>query len=231
MVRDGAAVVVFDQDVDAGRATTKATESSGGNVIFVEGDVSSEADARRAIDVCVDRFGRFDVLHNNAAMVLEKGLLDTTVEEWDAIARVNLRGMFVWCREAVRTMRPAGGGAIVNTSSVVAFTADVNVVAYGAMKAGALGLTRSVALGYAADGIRCNAVCPADMETRMMTSYLERSEDPEAARAQMCAAYPGGRVAQPEEIADVVTFLASDEASFINGAAVLADGGLSIKTY
>jgi NAD(P)-dependent dehydrogenase (short-subunit alcohol dehydrogenase family) len=145
---------------------------------------------------------------------------------------VHLTGAFWGCKHAIEEFRDRGsGGAIVNVGSILSFTADGYLAAYTAMKAGVLGLTKAIAIDYAADGIRCNCVCPGDMETPMIEQYFEGTEDPRAARAEMEAAYPGRRIARPEEVAAAVVFLCSDEASFVNGAPLLVDGGLGAKTY
>ncbi len=164
-------------------------------------------------------------------MQLEKPLHETSLEDWDWVNRVNLKGVFLGCREAVRAMRANGGGSIINTASILAHTGDPFLPAYTATKTGVLGLTRAIAVDYARDGIRANCVSPGDMETPMIEKYFAATPDPAAARAEMEAAYPGKRIAKPAEVARAVIFLASDEAAFISGTDILVDGGLTAKTY
>jgi NAD(P)-dependent dehydrogenase (short-subunit alcohol dehydrogenase family) len=144
---------------------------------------------------------------------------------------VNLTAVFWGCKHGVLAMQQSGGGSIVNTGSILSVTADAMVPAYCATKAGVLGLTRAVALAYVADGIRCNAVCPGDMDTPLTQGYFAATPDPAATRRELEEASPINRLADPSEIASVVVYLASDEASFVNGASFVADGGLTIKTY
>jgi NAD(P)-dependent dehydrogenase (short-subunit alcohol dehydrogenase family) len=129
-------------------------------------------------------------------------------------------------------MRADGtAGSIVNIGSILSFTGDGYLAAYTAMKSGVLGLTKAIAIDYALDGIRCNCICPGDMETPMIEQYFDGTEDPAAARAEMEAAYPGKRIAHPREVATAAVFLVSDESSFVNGTPILVDGGLTAKTY
>jgi NAD(P)-dependent dehydrogenase (short-subunit alcohol dehydrogenase family) len=123
------------------------------------------------------------------------------------------------------------GGSIVNLGSILSFTGDGYLAAYTAMKSGVLGLTKAIAIDYAADGIRCNCICPGDMETPMIQQYFDGTEDADAARAEMEAAYPGKRIAHPREVATAAVFFVSDESSFVSGTPLLVDGGLTAKTY
>jgi NAD(P)-dependent dehydrogenase (short-subunit alcohol dehydrogenase family) len=231
MSREGAKVVVFDKNPEGGQAVVDETRRSPGESVFQQGDVTRQTDIAAAITRAREEFGGFDVIHNNAGVQLERSLHETTEEDWNWVNDVNLRGVFLGCREAVIAMKETGGGSIINTASIVAHTADPFLPAYTATKTGVLGLSRAIAVAYAADGIRCNCVSPGDMETPMIEKYFNATPDPAKARAEMEAAYPGGRIAQPREVANAVIFLASDEASFVSGIALLVDGGLSAKTY
>ena len=206
--------------------------AGGGAALFEQGDVTCEADIIRAIERCQAEFGTLDVFVNNAGILGEGRLHETTNEQWDRLVAVHLTGTFWGCKHAVTAMRAAGRpGAIVNIGSILSFTGDGYLAAYTAMKSGILGLTKAIAIDYAADGIRCNCVCPGDMETPMIDEYFAGTGDALAARNEMETAYPGKRIARPEEVAAAVVYLASDEASFVNGTSLVVDGGLLAKTY
>jgi NAD(P)-dependent dehydrogenase (short-subunit alcohol dehydrogenase family) len=231
MTQEGAGVVVFDRNGEGAQRVVDEVTSSGATAVSHVGDVTVEADVRGAIECARDELGGFHIIHNNAGVQLEKPLHETTLEEWDWVNEVNLKGVFLGCREAVRAMRGNGGGSIVNTASILAHTGDPFLPAYTATKTGVLGLTRAIAVDYARDGIRANCVSPGDMETPMIEKYFAATPDPVAARAEMESSYPGGRIAKPSEVAQAVLFLASDAASFISGTYIIVDGGLTAKTY
>jgi NAD(P)-dependent dehydrogenase (short-subunit alcohol dehydrogenase family) len=200
--------------------------------LFVAADVTSEGDMRKLIETAIERYGRLDVMVNNAAIELERELLETSEEQFDAIMSVNLKGVFFGCREAVAAMRSCGsGGSIVNIASILALVGDGMLTAYCAAKAGVLGLTRAVAVQYGHEGIRCNAICPGDVDTPMVQSYFAAFEDAGQRRREVEAHYPMQRIAQPREIARLAVYLASDDSSFINGQPIVVDGGLTAKCY
>ena len=227
----GAKVVALDRDTETGQAAVDEAVGTGGTALFHHGDVTREQDIVAAIRRSTEEFGAFNVMHNNAGAQVVAPLHETTNDQWNTILAVNLTAVFWGCKHAVTAMRQTSGGTIVNTASLLAITADAVLSAYTASKTGVLGLTRAVALDYAADGIRCNAICPGDMDTPMVKEYIATTDDPARTFADLNSAYPGGRIANPREVAQVILFLLSDEASFVNGAAIVADGGLTIKTY
>lgn len=231
MASEGASVVAFDQNSEGAERVVEEVHSAGGKATAHVGDVTHEDDVRAAIQRCTDEFGGFHIIHNNAGVQLEKPLHETSLEDWNWVNDVNLKGVFLGCREAVRAMRGNGGGSIINTASILAHTGDPFLPAYTATKTGVLGLTRAIAVDYAKDGIRANCVSPGDMETPMIEKYFKATPDPGAARAEMEGAYPGGRIAHPREVAQAVLFLASDAASFVSGTYIIVDGGLTAKTY
>lgn len=228
---EGASVVAFDLDADAGEETVAEARAAGGTAVFQAGDVTREADVEAAIKRSVDEFGACDLLDNNAGVAVELPMHETTEEQMDRVLAVNLKGAFFGCKYAVQAMRRGGGGAIVNTGSIVSLVGDPILPVYGTSKAGLLGLTRSIAVDYAEDGIRCNAVCPGDMLTPMLQRTFDSAPDPAAKRAEMESFYPVKRIADPSEAAKAVVFLLSDDASFITGASLAVDGGLTAKCY
>ena len=198
-------------------------ELEGGDIATIVGDVADEEVAKRTMALATERFGRLDILVSNAGRTLNKPLLETTVEEWDAVLATNARGSFVHAREAVRVMAANGGGAIVSVVSVVASVAMKEMSAYAASKGAITQLVRVIAAEYGAQGIRANAVAPGVVETDILQST--GVEDSRGTLAGYADAHPIGRVAQASEIAEVIAFLASPASSFITGALVMADGG------
>lgn len=231
MAAEGASVVMADIDLDGGKAAADALVADGHSVVFQRADVTEESDVINMIARCRSEFGRFDVIHNNAGVQVEARLHETTTEQWDQLSAVNLRGLFFGCKHAVIDMRAHEGGSIVNTASLLAITADALLPAYTATKTGVLGLTRAIAIDYFPEGIRCNAICPGDMDTPLVQKYMAATPDPAATLRELEEASPAKRLAHPREVAAAVVFLASDEASFVNGASFVVDGGLSVKTY
>jgi NAD(P)-dependent dehydrogenase (short-subunit alcohol dehydrogenase family) len=232
LCREGASVVGLARDADAGRAAVEEAKAAGGNAIFQQGDVRREEDVVGAIERCRTELGALDFVVNNAGILGEGRLHETTNEQWDDLVATHLTATFWSCKHAIGIMRESGrGGSIVNLGSILSFTGDGYLAAYTAMKAGILGLTKAIAIDYARDGIRCNCICPGDMETPMIEQYFDGTDDPVAAREEMEAAYPGKRIAHPREVAAAAVFLVSDEASFVNGTPILVDGGLTAKTY
>jgi NAD(P)-dependent dehydrogenase (short-subunit alcohol dehydrogenase family) len=221
--RAGATVVGCDV-----RGTCEAMRSI---AEFREADVSSETAVARLVDDVFERHAALDVFVNNAAVQIEAELTETSEADVDRTLSVNLKGVFFGTKHAVRVMRDAGGGSVVNVSSVLGLVGDGMLPAYCASKGGVLGLTRSAAVQYARDGIRCNALCPGDIDTPLLQTYLARLPDPLGARADIERHYPTRRIAQPEEVAQVALFLASDLSELITGQALVADGGLLASCY
>jgi NAD(P)-dependent dehydrogenase (short-subunit alcohol dehydrogenase family) len=229
---EGASVVGMARDADAGSRAAEEASGSEGRAAFVRGDVRREQDIVDAIAFCRAEFGSFDFIVNNAGILGEGRLHETTNEQWDDLVATHLTAAFWGCKHAVAALIGDGRpGSIVNIGSILSFTGDGYLAAYTAMKSGVLGLTKAIAIDYALDGIRCNCICPGDMETPMIQQYFDGTEDPDAARAEMEGAYPGKRIAHPREVATAAVFLISDESSFVNGTPILVDGGLTAKTY
>jgi meso-butanediol dehydrogenase / (S,S)-butanediol dehydrogenase / diacetyl reductase len=226
LAAEGANVLGCDVN-DAG-----GNETMGGGLgSYRHVDVSREGEVEQLIAAAIDQFGRLDVMVNNAAIQIEEELAETTEEQLDRILAVNLKGVFFGCKHAVRAMRTTGGGSIVNIASILGLVGDGLLAAYCAAKGGVLGITRATAVRYGADGIRCNAVCPGDIDTPLVAAYFRTAEDPAQLRAEVEAEYPLGRIARPEEIARAVVFLASEDSSFMTGQPLVLDGGLLADCY
>jgi NAD(P)-dependent dehydrogenase (short-subunit alcohol dehydrogenase family) len=223
--REGASVVLGDVLVEQGEQVAMEIGEAGGSAVFARLDVSDEDDWTAAVELAERTFGRLDVLVNNAAIIGLQGIMDTTLERWNRVIAVNQTGTFLGMRAAIPAMRRAGGGSIVNISSVLATMGSGNSASYTASKGAVSALTRTVSVELATEGIRVNAVHPGGVETPMAVECL--GDDLEARRA-LIAAHPMGRIGEPEEIATGVLFLASDEASFVTGASLVIDGGNTV---
>jgi NAD(P)-dependent dehydrogenase (short-subunit alcohol dehydrogenase family) len=224
MVREGASIVAMGRDVERGSEVVRLAQEAGGKAAFFRGDVTSEEDIIGAIALCRSEFGRFDIMHNNAG-ICQTGLPhEVTNEDWDRTIAVNLTAVFWGCKHAVLAMREEGhGGSIINTGSTSSFTATPDIVSYVASKHGVLGITKVTALAYAAEGIRCNAMCPADFESQVFEDFLAAEADPVAARRELEQLYPAKQILRPEDVAETAVFLASDASGPINGTSILID--------
>ena len=222
---EGAQVVIGDVLEEEGRQTEAAINESGGECLFVRLDVTSESDWDQAVTAAVTKFGRLDILVNNAGIGRISKVEDTTEEEWDLVMDINAKGVFLGAKAAIPAMRNAGGGSIVNISSIAGLVGG-RTSAYGASKGAVRLLTKSTAIQYAAEGIRCNSVHPGVVESQMTLPDMLNTE---AGRREHAARHPIGRFGQPEDIAYGVLYLASDEASFMTGSELVIDGGLTAQ--
>ena len=224
---EGAAVVVADINSEAGLATAADIVRTGGRALFVHTDVTKEDSIRHMVQATVKAFGKIDILVNNAAIFILRGI-EATQEEWRQILDVNVIGTSLVTQHVVPEIRKAGGGAIVNLGSISSFIAQPQFVTYNATKAAIATMTRCMALDLAPDNIRVNALCPGTVWTQIV-ERLAKEKGLDRATADVDPTWGGAsmlkRVAEPREMANVILFLASDEASYITGAHIMADGG------
>lgn len=229
----GATVFAVARRADALAQTAQLGSGHPGKIIPEVCDLTDEATVRRMVRSVADAEG-LDFVVNNAAFQGERSLLETTTDEWNQVQNTNVTSVFWTCKYAVEEMLKAGnGGRIVNVASVAGFLGDALLPAYTASKHALIGLTRSLAVDRTLTraNILSNAVCPGDMETTMLTAYLNAHSDPAAARNAMESAYPLERIARPDEVAEVIAFLLSEAASYVNGSTVVVDGGLSAAVF
>jgi NAD(P)-dependent dehydrogenase (short-subunit alcohol dehydrogenase family) len=232
LAEGGARLVLVDWDAQALEASTAEIARSGADVESLRGDVSEPATAEAAVTLARTRFGRLDILFNNAGIdpLRARSVIETEVDDWDRVLDVNVKSAYLMSRAAIPLMRETGGGAIVNTASIAGLKPAGDETAYSVSKAAMVSLTGALALDFAADGIRANCVCPGYMEMVMTDRRRDLTEEQQAARAAGAAArVPLGRQGTYEEVAKAVLFLAGPDASYITGAALVVDGGLLLK--
>ena len=222
---EGAKLVVADVDDDAARATVEAI---GAAAVAEHVDVADEADAAAVVAATVERFGRIDVLFNNAGISGVGNLEETTLDAWERVMRVNARGVFVMSRAVAPTMIAQGSGSIVNMSSAIAETGLARRVSYAASKGAVLALTKSMQVDLAPHGVRVNALMPGTIMTPFVEGYLRDSyDDPEEGRRSIRSRQLTGDLGTPEDVANAALYLASDESRFMLGSGLVIDGGLS----
>ena len=223
---EGARVVVADIDARAAAETVKAVETKGGQAHAVAGDVAVEADVERMVTEGVTRFGALHVLHNNAGVLWkdrDRSVLETDEKWWDRVMGINLKSVFWVTKYGIPHLRRAGGGSVIMMGSVSALAGFTRAQdAYTAAKGALISLTKSLAIQFAKDNIRCNVIHPGIVDTPLQAPYLTAE-----IRKEFETGIPLGRIAQPREIANVALFLASDESSFMTGAELVVDGGFT----
>ena len=225
LAREGAAVVIGDLLEEEGRETASQIIDSGGQALFVRMDVTSEEDWRRAIDAAVGAYGKLEVLVNNAGISGRFIVEETSEDLWDRVMAVNAKGVFLGAKLAIPIMRRAGGGSIINISSIYGLVGSNSGASYHASKGAVRIFTKSAAIQYAKDGIRVNSVHPGFVDSPMTESYHEQPEIREA----RVGATPLGRMGLPEDIASGILYLASDESSFVTGSELVIDGGMTAQ--
>jgi meso-butanediol dehydrogenase / (S,S)-butanediol dehydrogenase / diacetyl reductase len=227
--REGAAVVVADIRDDAAASVVGEISAAGGRATSLRVDVAKEADCAAMAERATQLFGRLDVLHSNAGVLLPGTVTELSVDDWRRTLDVNLTGAFFACRAAIPAMLATGGGSIILTSSVSGLVAEPAIAAYCATKGGLVMLAKQMAVDYARAGIRVNAVCPGWIDTPFNDPVIERSGGLEALKPWIDAMVPMGRQGTPDEVADAVLFLASDESRLITGHALVVDAGLTAQ--
>jgi meso-butanediol dehydrogenase/(S,S)-butanediol dehydrogenase/diacetyl reductase len=225
---EGAAVVVADLSGTRAETVASSIATSGGRAAAIKMDASDPEAVQRTLRLALDTFGRLDVMINNAGLAEAAPLDEISLESWNRVIAVTLTSVFLGMKYGLPIMRAQGRGVIVNTASVSGTAGDYGLSSYNAAKAGVINLTRSAAIENARDHIRINCVCPGAIDTRGI--QLLGRERADELRRQHAAVHPIGRVGEADEIASTVLFLASDEASFITGAAIVVDGGLTAHT-
>ncbi len=223
--QEGAKVVIADILDEQGKQVEAEIAEAGGDATYVHLDVTSESDWNNAVQTAVTSYGKLDILVNNAGILIRKGVEETTVEDWDRIMDINGKGVFLGTKAAIPAMREAGGGSIINISSIAGMIGSPQSAAYNATKGAVRILTKATAIQYAKEGIRVNSVHPGPIRTNMTEAGWSTPEGLKATEERT----PLGRYGEPEEVGYGVLFLASDESSFMTGSELVIDGGVTAQ--
>lgn len=229
--REGARVVAVDLAEEAGANVEAEVAREGGQALFVRADVAREDQVRLAVQRAMDRFGRLDVLYNNAGIFPERdgSVVDLEEAVWDHVMAVNLKGIYLCCKHAIPALLRSGGGSVINVASFVALVGcSVPQDAYTASKGGVIALTKSLAVQFGPRGIRANAIAPGPIETPLLTSWL--LTNPEAKQRRL-SRIPMGRFGRPEDIVQMALYLASEESTWVNGSVLVVDGGITSNYF
>lgn len=229
--REGAQILAADVNSKAGEETRELVRKQGGKCVFVQADVSKEADCERMVQEAVKSFGKLDVLYNNAGIFPEKdhSVTDTPESVWDQVLDVNLKGIAFVCKYGIPELIKNGGGSVINIASFVAFVGcSVPQDAYTSSKGGVIALTKSLAVQYGPKGIRSNAICPGPIETPLLMDWLLKEP---AEKAKRLNRIPMGRFGKPEDVVALALYLASEESSWTNGAVIAVDGGITSNYF
>lgn len=226
--REGAKVVCSDLDATTTEETVRLVTEAGGEACFVRADAANSEDVENLVRETVEQYGRLDIFYANAGVVPGGTVLEIEEEEWDRCMRINVNSAYQACRHAIPAMKANGGGSIVCTASVAGIIGVKNRAAYSASKAAVVGLVKSVAIDFIADGIRVNAICPGTVDTPSLQARLRATGDYETALSQFIARQPMGRIGKAEEIAALALYFASDESGYVTGTHMMIDGGMSL---
>jgi NAD(P)-dependent dehydrogenase (short-subunit alcohol dehydrogenase family) len=224
---EGAMIFGVDRNESAGQSLTTVLQA-GGRFHFFAADLSQESACVQSVQRCCDAYGRIDVLYNNAGIAIVEPFASTDAETLERVMAVNFKSVFYLCQQVMPLMQRQGGGVIINTASELAIVAQPLYTAYCASKGAVLSFTRALALEYAKEKIRINALCPGPIATPMLQGEFDQAADPAQAKADGVATMPIGRLGDPAEIARVALFLASDAPALMHGAALVVDGGKTI---
>lgn len=228
---EGGKIAIFEVDRKSGQQTADEITKNGGEAAFFQVDVTDEKSVKQAVSAAVERFGRVDVLYNNAGIMPEAdhSVVDTPVDVWDQVMAVNVKGIYLACKYTIPEMLRNESGSIINIASFVAFMGcSVPQDAYTASKGAVLSLTKSLAVQFRPRGIRSNAICPGPIETPLLMDWLVKDEEAKQIRLNR---QPSGRFGKPEDIVYCAMYLASDESDWTNGAALNVDGGITVNYF
>lgn len=229
-LEEGAEVAIFDRSEEMGKKTVSELGRQHLHPILITGDVTKASDVKRMVKEARKRLGTIDILFNNAGILVEGTVLDVSEKDWDRIMDTNVKGVFLMSKEVVPIMLKQGKGVIVNNASCSGLVGDRNAIAYNTSKGAVVLMTKCLALDYSLKNIRVNCVCPGEIDTPMFRQEAKSRGLPvEEYRKQLCEYHPIGRLGKPEEVANAVLFLASDEAGFITGTAFSVDGGYTCQ--
>lgn len=223
--KEGAKVVITGRTEKSLKQTAEEAKNEGLEIDYLVSDVAKEGDCKNAVDYTVNKYGRIDILFNNAGVLPTGTTHETSVKDWDNVFNINVKGTWLMSKFAIPHMLSQGKGCIVNNSSVVGLKAVPGVAAYNATKGAVTQLTRSMALEYATQGIRVNAICPGTIETPMVEGLFNQMPDRKSAEELFKSFHPMGRLGRPEEIAHAVLFLCDDNIEFMTGTMLSVDGG------
>ncbi len=223
--KEGASVGLFDQNEQMGQTALEEIKEAGGNAFFLKGDVSNSKDVKEMVEKVIDQYHHIDVLVNNAAFATKGTIATITEEEWDRQIDVNLKSVYLFSHLVIPIMAKNGGGVILNMGSVTSLIGVRDFAGYVTTKTGIVGITRAMALDHASQKIRVNCICPSGIKTPLMEWQFQNAPNPDLERKRVIDLHPIGRMAEPEEMAEMFVYLASDFASYITGTVISFDGG------
>jgi len=227
--REGATVVAADANGEAAESLAAELKQQGARCQPIEADVTQALEVQAMVRTTIDTFGSLDVLVNQAGVIQVGDIADLREEDWDRVLEVNLKGVFLGCKYALRAMLAQGGGVIINSASVSGLIGIPKQPAYSASKGGVIALTRALAVDYADRNIRVNCIAPGPIDTPWLTSVLHAPGDPAAEYRWLLAMQPLRRLGTPDEVAAAAVYLASDEAAYVTGTVLVIDGGMSVR--
>lgn len=222
---EGAKVIITGRNEDRLKNTVKEASDKGHELDYLVSDVAKEEDCKNAVDYTIDKYGKIDILFNNAGILFTSNTVETDIDQWDKIFDINVKGTFMMSKFAIPHMLERNYGIIVNNSSILGLKAVPGLAAYNSTKGAVTQLTRSMAIEYASQGIRVNAICPGTIETPMVDGLLDSMPDRDSAVELFKSFHPIGRLGKPEEIAHAVLFLCDDNVQFMTGTMLSVDGG------